>query len=78
MALPEQGDWSPRVPEKITIDDSDANASAIKSYSDDHGISIEIRQLKYLNNIVEQDHQGVKRVTRVILGCKSFEAAQPP
>ena len=65
------------VPEKITIDGSDANAAAIKSYNKDHGTSIEIRQIKYLNNIVEQDHRGVKRVTRPMLGFKSFEAAQP-
>jgi transposase-like protein len=37
---------------------------------------IAIRQVKYLNNIVEQDHRGVKRVTRPLLGFKSFEAAQ--
>lgn len=65
------------VPEKITIDGSDANAAAITSYNEDHGTSIEIRQIKYLNNIVEQDHRGVKRVTRPMLGFKSFEAAQP-
>jgi transposase-like protein len=64
-------------PEKITIDGSDANAAAIKSYNEDHGTSIAIRQIKYLNNIVEQDHRGVKRVTRPMLGFKSFEAAQP-
>ena len=29
-----------------------------------------------LNNMVEQDHRGVKRVTRPMLGFKSFEAAQ--
>ena len=29
-----------------------------------------------LNNIVEQDHRGDKRVTRPMLGCKAFEAAQ--
>jgi transposase-like protein len=29
-----------------------------------------------LNNIVEQDHRGVKRVTRPMLGFKSFEAAK--
>jgi putative transposase len=63
-------------PEKITIDGSAANAAAIKSYNKDHGTSIEIRQVKYLNNMVEQDHRGVKRVTRPMLGFKSFEAAQ--
>jgi putative transposase len=64
------------VPDKITIDGSDANASAIESYNDDHGTSIEIRQIKYLNNIVEQDHRGVKRVTRPMLGFKAFDAVQ--
>jgi putative transposase len=32
--------------------------------------------VKYLNNIVEQDHRAVKRVTRPMLGFKSFAAAQ--
>jgi putative transposase len=35
-----------------------------------------IRQVKYLNNVVEQDHRAVKRVTRPMLGFKAFEAAQ--
>src|SRR5262245_59591320 len=64
------------VPKKITIDGSEANAAAIKSYNKEHGTSIEIRQLKYLNNIIEQDHRGVKRITRPMLGFKAFEAAQ--
>jgi putative transposase len=64
------------VPETITIDGSDANEAAIKSYNAEHGTSIAIRQVKYLNNVVEQDHRAVKRVTRPMLGCKSFEAAQ--
>ena len=64
------------VPEKITIDGSAANAAAIKSYNEEHGTAIEIRKVKYLNNIVEQDHRAVKRVTRPMLGFKSFEAAQ--
>jgi NAD(P)-dependent dehydrogenase (short-subunit alcohol dehydrogenase family) len=64
------------VPEKITIGGSEANEAAIKSNNQEHGTSIEIRQLKYLNNIIEQDHRGVKRVTRPLLGFTSFEAAQ--
>jgi transposase-like protein len=40
----------------------------------EHGTAIEIRQVKYLNNIVEQDHRAVKRITRPMLGFKSFEA----
>jgi putative transposase len=64
------------LPETITIDGSDANEAAIKRYNQEHGTAIAIRQVKYLNNIVEQDHRGVKRVTRPMLGFKSFEAAQ--
>src|SRR5918999_5710416 len=64
------------VPEKITIDGSAANEAAIRSYNEEHGTAIEIRQIKYLNNIIEQDHRGVKRVTRPMLGFTSFEAAQ--
>jgi putative transposase len=64
------------VPAKITIDGSTANEAAIKSYKAEHGTRIEIRQLTYLNNSVEQDHRAVKRVTRPMLGFKSFDAAQ--
>ena len=36
------------VPEKITIDGSDANEAAIQRYNEDHGPNIIIRQVKYL------------------------------
>jgi putative transposase len=64
------------VPETITIDGSEANAAAIRNYNQAHGTAIAIRQVKYLNNIVEQDHHAVKRVTRPMLGFKAFDAAQ--
>jgi putative transposase len=64
------------IPETITIDGSDTNEAAIKRDNEEHGTHIVIRQVKYLNNIVEQDHRAVKRVTRPMLGFKSFEAAQ--
>jgi putative transposase len=64
------------IPEIITIDGSEANAAAIRCYNEEHGTAIIIRQVKYLNNVVEQDHRGVKRVTRPMLGFKSFAAAQ--
>ena len=63
-------------PEKITIDKSGANTAAIESYNKDHAAGIEIRQVKYLNNIVEQDHRAVKRLVRPMLGFKSFRSAQ--
>jgi putative transposase len=64
------------VPETITIDGSDANEAAIKRYNEEHGTHIAIRQVKYLNNMVEQDHRAVKRITRPMLGFKAFAAAQ--
>jgi putative transposase len=64
------------VAEKITIDGSDANAAAIRRYNKEHGTAIFIRLVKYLNNLVEQDHRAVKRVTRPMLGFKSFAAAR--
>ena len=64
------------LPEKITIDKSGANTAAIRSVNDDACLDIELRQSKYLNNIVEQDHRAVKRVTDPMLGFKSFWSAQ--
>src|SRR5882724_12014157 len=64
------------IPQKITIDGSAANEAAIKRYNAEHGTAIDIRKITYLNNIVEQDHRGVKRVTRPMLGFKAFGAAQ--
>jgi len=37
---------------------------------------VKIRQPKYLNNIVEQDHRRVKRIAWSMLGFKSFHSAQ--
>ena len=64
------------VPEKITIDGSEAHAAAIRTYNQEHGTTITMRQVKYVNNVVEQDHRSVKRVTRPMLGFKSCDAAQ--
>ena len=63
------------LPEKITIDKSGANKAAIEEYNRENETSIEIRQIKYLNNIVEQDHRGIKRITKHMLGFKSFHSA---
>lgn len=62
-------------PEKITIDKSGANTAAIESYNEEHNAGIETRRNKYLNNIVEQDHRTIKRLTRPMLGFKSFRSA---
>ena len=64
------------LPEKITIDQSGSNTAAITHYNQTHKTAIVIRHCKYLNNIVEQDHRAVKRLTRPMLGFKSFWAAR--
>ena len=58
------------------MDKSGANKAAIDQIIIDHEKSIVIRQVKYLNNIVEQDHRAIKRVTRPMLGFKSFRSAK--
>jgi putative transposase len=64
------------VPTSITIDKSGANRSAVSGLIADSGLHIELRQSKYLNNIVEQDHRAVKRIIRPMLGFKSFWSAK--
>lgn len=64
------------VPAKITIDCSGANAAAVAAYNVEAAATIEMRQCKYINNIVEQDHRVVKQKTRAALGFKSFRTAR--
>ena len=64
------------VPDMVTLDKSGANRAALDQLNVQRQIPIKIRQVKYLNNIVEQDHRAVKRVTRPMLGFKSFRSAQ--
>ncbi len=61
-------------PVKITIDKSGANTAAIESHNAETEAGIEICQIKYLNNIVEQGHRVIKRLVRPILGFKSFRS----
>ena len=63
-------------PGVINIDKSGANKAGIKAYNKINNKRIEIRQCKYLNNIIEQDHRFIKRKTKLVLGFKNFKAAQ--
>ena len=62
-------------PEKVTIDKSGANTAAVQSLVADTGLDIELRQSKYLNSLVEQDHRAVKRRTRPMMGFGAFHTA---
>ena len=64
------------VPEKITIDKSGANTAAVRGLLEDSGLAIELRQSKYQNNIVEQDHRAIKRRVRPMMGFKTFHTAR--
>jgi putative transposase len=57
------------------IDKSTANTAAIENYNSEHDTKIELRQVKYLNNVVEQDHRAIKRKVRPMMGFKSFWSA---
>ena len=37
--------------------------------------NVGIRQIKYLNNIIEQDHRSIKRIINPMLGFQSFQSA---
>lgn len=63
-------------PSLINIDKSGANTAGIKQYNTDENRRIKIRQCKYLNSIIEQDHRFIKRIIRPMLGFKSFWSAQ--
>ncbi|WP_367190340.1 IS6 family transposase [Burkholderia sp. Ed8] len=63
-------------PETITIDQSGANLAALKGINAEREQPIKIRQAKYLNNIVEQDHRVIKRRTRPMMGFKNFRCAR--
>jgi transposase-like protein len=64
------------VPEKIAIDKSGANTGAVNGLVGDSGAAIELRQSKYLNNLIEQDHRAIKRIVRPMLGFKDFHCAR--
>jgi len=65
-----------RKPSLVNIDQSGANHAGLKQLNREHKTRIKIRQCKYLNNIIEQDHRRIKRLTRPMLGFKNFYAAQ--
>jgi putative transposase len=65
-------------PDKVTVDKSGSNKAALDYFNTDvlEEEEIEIRQIKYLNNLVEQDHRFIKKRTRPTLGFKNFYSAR--
>ena len=87
--LNRQGDWfkvrqetlkavhtsTPRV---ITVDKNPAYPKAIKELIAAKKLPeiVKLRQIKYLNNIVEQDHPCIKRLVKLLMGFGSFNTAR--
>ncbi|CDL86739.1 IS6 family transposase [Xenorhabdus cabanillasii] len=65
-------------PEMVTIDKSSANTAALEALNrgKPEEEAIVVRQNKYLNNLIEQDHRNIKRRIRSMLGFKSFRRTQ--
>ncbi|MFB9759094.1 IS6 family transposase [Ectobacillus funiculus] len=64
-------------PRVITVDKNPAYPIAIEELRKEKNMpsGMQLRQKKYLNNIVEQDHRFIKRRVRSMLGLKSFRTA---
>ncbi|KOP63636.1 transposase [Bacillus sp. FJAT-21351] len=65
-------------PRVITVDKNPAYPMAIQELKKEKQMpkGIQLRQVKYLNNIVEQDHRFIKKRIRPMLGLKSLRTAE--
>jgi transposase, IS6 family len=64
-------------PRVITVDKNAAYPKAFKELKAERIMpdSCELRQYKYLNNLIEQDHRFIKRLVKLGMGFFSFETA---
>jgi IS6 family transposase len=62
----------------ITVDKNPAYPTAVQQLKDEKAMNKEtlLRQQKYLNNIIEQDHRFIKKIIKPMLGFKSFSTAE--
>ncbi|SFM50567.1 Transposase (or an inactivated derivative) [Paenibacillus sp. 1_12] len=74
-ALTSPHNQSPRV---ITVDKNPAYPTAVQQLKDEKAMNQEtlLRQQKYLNNIIEQDHRFIKKIIKHMLGFKSLSTAE--
>ncbi|WP_404978321.1 DDE-type integrase/transposase/recombinase [Azospirillum brasilense] len=65
-------------PRTLTVDKNAAYPSATKAMKKAGELwrFTKLRQVKYLNNIVEQDHRRIKRLVRPGLGFQNFHTAR--
>jgi len=60
---------------KVAMDKSAANKAAIDEIGADREVPTTVRQVKYLNNNVEQNRRAIKRVTKAMVVFKSVRSA---
>jgi transposase-like protein len=72
------GGQHPDTPRVINVDQNPAYPSALKDLKADKTMpeETELRQVKYLNHLIEQDHRFIKRRTNPGLGFASFNTAR--
>jgi putative transposase len=68
-------------PDKVVMDKSGANYAGLANINlllilAGYATLIDICQVKYLNNIIEQDHRFIKKITKPMMGFKAFHSAQ--
>lgn len=68
------------VPDRVVIGKSGANLAGLQAVNvilkfTGNGRTIAVRQVKYLNNILEQDRRFIKRITGPMMGFKAFHSA---
>ena len=66
-----------QIPRVITVDKNSAYPPAIDKLKNEKNLfkNVEIRQTRYLNNILEQDHRSIKRIVNPMFGFQSFRYA---
>ena len=67
-----------RLPFTISVDKNAAYPEAFTTSQDEKILpkDCKLRRVKYLNNIIEQDHRFIKKRLRACLGYRSFDTAE--
>ncbi len=67
-----------QTPRVITVDKNAAYPVAMDELQEDKTLKAEteLRQSKYLNNMIEQDHRNIKRIVKPMMGFQSFNSAR--
>lgn len=67
-----------RLPFTISVDKNAAYPEAFSTSQQEKVLphDCKLRRVKYLNNIIEQDHRFIKKRVRACLGYRSFDTAE--